>query len=209
MLSSKDSQIISLWLERQPSPHTRGCYRRDSAKLLEHSGKPLSHITLGDLQNFAQSSIGSGLAPISRVRTLAAVKSLFGFCHRQRYLPLNPAAELTLPSYEHRLAERILPEGDVQRLLAAETEPRDRILVRLLYGAGLRVSEACGLLWRNLHARGEAGQITVFGKNGRTRAIALPVELWAELVGGAAKLLRRSRCFLPGAESGWTAGEFA
>src|SRR4029450_627729 len=152
MLSRKDSRIINLWLERQPSPHTRGCYQRDSAKLLEHTGKPLSRITLGDLQSFAESLIGSGLAPISRVRTRAAVKSLFGFCHRQRYLSLNPAAELTLPSYENRLAERILAEEDVQRILVAETEPRDRILVRLLYGAGLRVSEACGLLWRHLHA---------------------------------------------------------
>src|SRR5262249_60616727 len=114
--------------------------------------------------------------PISRARTLAAVKSLFGFCHRQRYLPVDSAAELTLPSYENRLAERILAEEDVQRMLAAETEPRDRILVRLLYPAGLRVSEACSLLWRNLHARGEAGQITVFGKNGRARAIPLPLD---------------------------------
>jgi hypothetical protein len=46
------------------------------------------------------------------------------------------------------------------------------------------VSKACQLLWRNLHARGTAGQITVFGKNGRTRAIALPAELWSELIGG-------------------------
>lgn len=78
------------------------------------------------------------MAPISRARTLAAVKSLFGFCHRQRYLPINAAAELTLPSYENRLAERILAEEDVQRMLAAEAEPRDRILLRLLYAAGLR-----------------------------------------------------------------------
>jgi integrase/recombinase XerD len=137
MVSSKDNRIINLWLERQPSPHTRGCYRRDSAKLLEHSGKPLSRITLGDLQSFAQSLVGSGLAPISRARTLAAVKSLFGFCNRQGYVPGDPAAELTLPAYENRLAERILAEEDVQRMLAAETEPRDRILVRPLYGAGL------------------------------------------------------------------------
>jgi len=47
------------------------------------------------------------LAPISRARTLAAVRSLFVFCHRQRYLPVDPAAELTLPSYENRLPERI------------------------------------------------------------------------------------------------------
>ena len=35
----------------------------------------------------------------------------------------------------------------------------------------------------NFHVRGNAGQITVFGKNGRTRAIALPAEVWAELTG--------------------------
>ena len=198
MLSSRDAQIVELWLEKHPSPHTRYCYRLDSERLLNHTKKPISRITLADLQSFAQALTTWGLAPISRVRTLAAVKSLFGFCHRLRYLPINPAAELTLPNYENRLAERILAEEDVQRVLAAETEPRNRVLLRLLYAAGLRVSEACHLLWRNLHARGDAGQITVFGKNGRTRAIPLPAEVWGELMGrrGAAKpeeLVFRSR----------------
>ena len=104
-------------------------------------------------------------------------------------MPANTASELMLPAYENRLAERILAEEDVQRMLAAETGPRDRVLLRLLYSAGLRVSEACHLLWRNLRPQGEAGQITVFGKNGRTRAIALPAEVWSELIGrrGTAK----------------------
>jgi len=142
-----------------------------------------SEVTLGDLQGFAQSLEDDGLAPISRARTIAAIKSLFGFCHRTRYLPANPAAELSLPRYENRLAERVLSEEDVQRLLAAEAEPRCRILLNLLYIAGLRVSEACNLRWRNLHIRGDAGQVTVFGKNGRTRAIALPASMWTELIG--------------------------
>jgi site-specific recombinase XerD len=144
MVSKSDGRIIELWLENQPSPHTRGCYSRDSKSLLKHAKKPLARITFADLQRFAQYPCDLGLAPISRVRTLAAVKSLFAFCHRQRYLPVNPAAELVLPSYENRLAERILPENDIQRMLAAETEPRNRILLRLLYAAGLRVSEASG-----------------------------------------------------------------
>jgi integrase/recombinase XerD len=70
----------------------------------------------------------------------------------------------------------------VQRMLAIEAAPRDRILLRLLYQGGLRVSEAVGLRWRNLRPHGEAGQITVFGKGGRTRSIALPTPLWAELI---------------------------
>jgi integrase/recombinase XerD len=181
MVSSRDSHIIELWLQRQASPHTRGCYRRDAAKLLDHVPKPLNRLTLGDLQNFAQSLVEDGLAPISRARTLAAIKSLFGFCQRMRYVPLNPAAELALPCYEKRLAERIVGEDDVRRLVETDAKPRDKVLIRLLYAAGLRASEACGLLWRNLRPRGDSGQITVFGKNGRTRSIALTAPLWAEL----------------------------
>ena len=183
MVSTRDSKIIEIWVENQQSPHTRYCYRFDSKRLLGHAKKPLARITLADLQGFAQSLAEHGLAPISRARTLAAVKSLFGFCQRMRYIPVNPAAELALPSYENRLAERILAEEDVHRILAAKAEPRDHILLNLLYVAGLRVSEACGLRWRNLHARGAGGQVTVFGKGGHTRAITLPAKLWSDLNG--------------------------
>src|SRR6185436_9993124 len=76
---------------------------------------------------------------------------------------------------------RIMPEEAVQRVLEAPGTPRDHVLLQTLYIAGLRVSEACGLRWRNLNARGDAGQVTIFGKNGRTRAVALPPELWNSL----------------------------
>lgn len=75
-------------------------------------------------------------------------------------MPANPAPELTLPPYEQRLAERIIAEEDVQRVLAVDMPLRDQVLLQLLYTGGLRVSEACGLRWRNLRARGDAGQVT-------------------------------------------------
>ena len=46
-------------------------------------------------------------------------------------------------------------------------EPDERNLLSTLYAGGLRVSEACGLRWRNLQARGESGQILTHGKGGR------------------------------------------
>jgi integrase/recombinase XerD len=182
MLSSRDSRIVDQWLERWPNPHTRACYRRDTTRLFRHIRKPLNQTSLGDLQSFAQSLIESGLAPISQARTIAAVKSLFSFCCKMQHLTKNPAAELVMPAYEKRLAERIVPEEDVTRLLASYSSPRDNALLRLLYTAGVRVSEACGLRWRNLHSHGDAGGITVFGKNGRTRSIALPASLWREVL---------------------------
>jgi len=176
-----DNQMIKQWLECHPSALTRNCYRRDASRLLAHAGKPLNRIGLGDLQSFIQSLAAAGLAPISRARTIAAIKSLYGFCARMSYVTTNPTIELPLPRYDNSLAERILSEEDVQRLLSSETQLRDRVLLNLLYFGGLRVSENCNLRWRNLHARGEAGQITVFGKNGRTRAIPVPSVVWHQL----------------------------
>src|SRR5215472_13588045 len=125
MVSSQDAKIIGLWVEKYPNPHTQYCYRLDSERLFKHAKKPLRGITLADLQAFAASLIAARLAPVSRVRVLAAVKSLFGFAFRRRHIPFNPAAELGLPRYEVRLAERILPEEDVQRMLAVDAQPRD------------------------------------------------------------------------------------
>ena len=119
MVSSPDTEIIELWLAKQSSPHTRSCYRRDANRIVSCFNKPLKDIGLADLQSFAEHLVETGLAPISRARTLAAVKSLFGFCQRMRYTVFNPATELALPSYEHRLAERIVSEPDVRRLLQA------------------------------------------------------------------------------------------
>jgi integrase/recombinase XerD len=158
MSSSRDKEIIELWLAKQSSPHTRSCYRRDVERILSYSIKSLKEITLADLQRFAQSLVDAGLAPVSRARTLAAIKSLFGFCQRMRYLASNPAPEVARPSYENRLAERIVGEPEVRRLLESSGDARDRVLMAVLYAAGLRVSEACGLLWRNVRPRGEAGK---------------------------------------------------
>jgi site-specific recombinase XerD len=89
-------QIVDLWLQSQRSEATKSCYQRDAARLLAHAGKSLKCITLGDLHGFAQYLIEEGLAPISRARTLAAVKSLFGFCFRMRFIPVNFALEMAL-----------------------------------------------------------------------------------------------------------------
>jgi integrase/recombinase XerD len=182
MECSQYQQTIELWLNCQSSPHTRSCYRRDAARLQNYlDSKPLSAITLADLQGFAISLAAAGLAPISRARTIAAIKSFFGFCTRTRVISFNPATELPLPCYANRLSERILPEDEVQLILGSEMDPRDKTLLNLIYIAGLRVSEATQLRWRNLRARGDAGLITVFGKGGRTRSIPLPPAMWSEL----------------------------
>jgi integrase/recombinase XerD len=80
------------------------------------------------------------------------------------------------------LAERILPEAKIHEMIALTPEGRDRVLLRLLYATGGRVSEICAIKWRHVQANGDSGQITLFGKGGKTHAVVLPMSIWNDLV---------------------------
>jgi integrase/recombinase XerD len=175
-----DTEVIELWLRRQRSPLTGSVYRRDINRLLRSTDRTLAETSALDLERFAEVLADSGLAPISQGRTLAAVRSFFRFAERIGYCG-NCASGLDLPRTEPAISERIIPQEDVRQMIALEPEGRNRVLLSILYAAGLRVSEACGLRWRNLQARGEAGQILIHGKGGRKRAIFLPPAVWSQL----------------------------
>ena len=89
---------------------------------------------------------------------------------------------LIIPMVKNTLAERIIPEEEALRMIELETDPRDIAILRLLYGGGLRVSEVAQLRWRDLSPRKvkgqQAGQVTVFGKGGKTRAILVSPTTW-------------------------------
>jgi len=177
-----DEQLLALWLHGR-SKGTQVVYAAASEDFLGLVAKPLNQITLGDIQGYADQLAQQSLRPATRTRKLATVKSLFAFAHRLGYLPFDVARPLHLPGIKDCLAERILDEGEVQRMLALEPNPRNQVLLTLLYAAGLRVSEICGLKWADLQARSDGGQITVFGKGEKTRAILLPASVWSKLIG--------------------------
>ena len=176
--SDGDSQLIGIWLHGR-SPHTQRAHAADVARLCSRTGKPLAAVTLPDLQDFADSV--AELSPASRYRALSAVKSLLAFGHRIGYLPFDVGRALRLPAVRGRLAERILSEAGIHRMLSLEPGERNRAILTLLYASGVRVSELCGLRWRDVQSNGDSAQVTVFGKGGKTRAIRLPVSVWQQL----------------------------
>lgn len=176
----EDDLLAERWLYGRPE-ETQRAYRRDLAKFRVVVRQPLRAVTLADLQSFADALGEQGLAPSSKARTLAAIKGLLSFGHRLGLLRFDVGRALRVPQARSRLSERILSEADTHRLLAFADNARNRALLRLLYAAGLRVSEAAGLRWRDLQPRDDAGQCTVLGKGNRVRAILLPHSVWIDL----------------------------
>ena len=177
--ADSDEMLLRLWLHGR-SPNTRRAYEGDVRGMIGATAKPLRSMTLADLQQWVSSI--AGMAPASQARKIGAAKSLLSFGQRIGYLPFNVGAALRLPPVKNVLAERILDEADVIRLIALEPDPRNHALLRLGYIAGMRISELCGLRWRDSRRRATGGQITVFGKGGKTRVVVLPVAMWRELI---------------------------
>lgn len=176
--AASDAELVGMWLHGR-GPATTRAYAADAAAFLAHTGKGLRAVTLRDVQSFVDTL--AGRAPASRARKISAVKSLLSFAHRAGYVVFNVGAPVRVPAVTGTLAERILAEADVLRLIHTEANPRNAALLRLGYAAGLRISELCGLRWRDLAARDDAGQVTVLGKGGRPRAVLLSPETWRTL----------------------------
>ncbi|TCO07522.1 tyrosine-type recombinase/integrase [Camelimonas lactis] len=179
--ADNDAHLVAMWIERSESPHTRRNYRRRADDFMAFVGVPLSAIRLGDVQAYLASLAGK--APATRANATAAVKSLLSFAQEIGYIRFNVGKVVKAPSVKNTLAERILPEADVIRMLELEANPRNRAILKVLYGGGLRISEACGLRWRDLSPRDDAGQVTIHGKGGKTRVVLLSVRTWRELAG--------------------------
>ncbi len=175
-----EEQLIALWLHDK-APQTREEYMRDVKQFRMHVSKPLLWLTLPDLYSYADALSLLGIKPATLARRLKSIKSLLSFAQRTGYVRFNVGALVGLPKLKNTLAERIMTEEQTITILALERSPRNHAILRLLYASGIRVSELCDLQWKDVQPRGDAGQITVFGKGGKTRHILLKKETYAEV----------------------------
>ena len=160
-------------LSARRAPRTVDAYRRDLAQLADWLGRPPGDATTEELERYVAELRARGLSPATIARRTAAARSFY------RHLLLlgaredNPAAELDLPRRVRRLPRTLSP-GEAERLIDAAngTTPRalrDRALVELLYGAGLRVSEAVGLDRTSVDL--DARLVRAVGKGGKERLV--------------------------------------
>ena len=181
-------------LAARRAPRTVDAYRRDLTALREWLGRPVSTATLDDFETYTAQLRANGLSTATLARRTAAARTFF------RHLQLigarddNPAAEVALPRRTRKLPQT-LSAGEAERLIeaASGTSPRslrDRALVELLYGAGLRVSEAIGLERHGVDLDERA--VRVLGKGGKERV----VPVGREAVEALRRYLARGRPYL-------------
>ncbi len=181
--ANDDMHLINLWLQGK-SPHSQEAYELDIEQFVDFVDKPLSEVKLQHFWDWIDSLKQKGALPATQARKLAAVKSLFSFAHRIGYLLFNVGAAVTLPNVPEKLSERILTETDIQQILGQASTLRNRVLLKLFYASGARVSELAHLYWGAVIPRNnnQQGQITLLGKGNKTRTLIVPSSVWKELI---------------------------
>ena len=170
-----DVESFLLLLAARRSPRTVDAYRRALAGLGTFRDGPVGDATTAELEGWVARMRADGLAGSTVARRIAAVRS---FYRHQLLLGArsdNPACELTLPRRGRKLPRTLSP-AESERLIdaAAGTTPRamrDRALVELMYGSGLRVSETVGLTRPSVDLEGRI--VRVLGKGGKERIVPL------------------------------------
>jgi len=189
MANAIDGQIQRfldhLTVERGLSPNTIQAYRRDlrryRACLVGRGVRDAGSVRDADVTSFVASlsaaTHGDGVPyhASSVVRSLSAVRAFHRFCVHEGETERDPTAGVVRPRLPRRLP-RPLTVDEVGRLLDAPREEtpaglRDRALLELLYGAGVRVSELVGLDVDDLEL--EEGSVRVFGKGSKERDVPL------------------------------------
>ena len=174
-----------LRIERGMSPNTVASYARDVQGLLEaYEGYLPADVGTAEVEQYLSKRIEKGISKRSQARLLSALRSFFNWCIEEGDLKDNPCDRIDAPKLGKYLPA-VLSVEEVDAIISsvdlkAPHGLRDRAILEVLYGCGLRVSECTGLLISHVHL--EEGYVDVVGKGDKQRIVPLG-EMAAEAVG--------------------------
>ncbi len=207
MLRNAIGEYLShLRIERGSAARTVEAYERDLADYLAFMDDKgigrIDDVSRSSIIDYEASLFERGFAASSVKRRVSAVKGLHRFAVREGYTAKNPADALALPKVPERLPD-VLSVSQIASLLdglalVTPADLRDRALLEVLYGCGLRVGEICGLDLTSLYL--QEGYLRVTGKGGKDRVVPVSGAALAALCAYLDDA--RSKFSKPGAESG-------
>jgi len=165
-----DSYLASLKSERNFSPYTLVNYRLDLEqfiKFLAERKKLLSRVDRAVAREFLYHLEGDKYSRRSLARKISAVRSFFRWLVREKKASANPFELISTPKIEKRLPNFLYEEEMIKMLKVPAPGGRDAALLELLYGAGLRVSEAIKLNTSDLDL--SEGEVRIMGKGSKER----------------------------------------
>ena len=162
-----------LRMERAMSQNTVASYCSDIESFLEYYKSDLSLVTAGDIEDYIASK--PALSKRSQARLLSSLRSFFKWLVLEGNIKDNPCDKVEGPKLGRYLPDTLSVDEVVSIIEAVDTSTwlgkRDKALLEVLYGCGLRVSEAVGLKLNLLYM--DEGFVRVIGKGDKERLVPI------------------------------------
>lgn len=178
-MESQASRLIAdykyyLKIERQMSPNTVASYYGDIEAFFESCGLRPSEVTTEDVEKYVADR-SEEVSKRSQARLLSALRSFFDYLQIEKEREDNPCENVRAPKLGRYLPQ-VLSVEEVGSIIDSvqgtdASSVRDRAILEMLYGCGLRVSELCGLLISHVYL--EEGFVRVVGKGDKERLVPL------------------------------------
>lgn len=171
-----DTQILAeyleyLELERGLSKNTIDAYRRDILMFLDYSQHPdFDNITRMGINSYIRYLREENYSPTSVIRKIASLRGFFKWLCANEICKFDPTLTIERPKIPQRLP-KVMTIAEIEEILRENLSKTQRVIVELLYGCGLRVSELTNLKINNFDL--SAKYLTAFGKGSKERIVPL------------------------------------
>jgi integrase/recombinase XerC len=177
--------------EKRYSEHTVTAYEKDLDQFIQFSNEMVGDFCLVEadhhlIRQWIISLMDHGTAVVSVKRKISTLRSLYKFLLREGFMKKNPTELVVMPKSGKKLP-RFVQEKEMDRLLDTPffaddfAGLRDKAVVSLFYGTGMRLSELKGIRMSDLHLKDKV--VKVLGKRNKERLIPYPLEISNDLTG--------------------------
>jgi len=189
-MALQEDFIKYLQFEKRYSEHTLVAYHTDLVQFIHHMNKSdgdfdFKKVTSKQVRSWIISMMEEGISARSINRKIATLKSFYKFLMRQEIIEMSPVQLVTIPKVGKKLPSFVQKEN-LDQLLDLDffrhdfEGTRDKIIVSLLYGTGIRLAELKNLKYQNIDLAGHS--IKVLGKGNKERIIPYPKSIDQPLI---------------------------
>lgn len=174
---------VSVFLDEKRLSSSAGTIRQYDQVLRSferHIGKPMDSIARTDVIRYLNHLMFErNLSKATASNVLSILKSFYKFMADNGHISSNPTRGISSIKMDKK-APVYLTIGEMRELIDTAIDPRDRIVVRMLYATGVRVSELVNIRRRDIDF--ERGTIKVFGKGAKERIVLIPSDMVGDLL---------------------------
>ena len=167
-----------LKLEKSLSENTIEAYQSDLNRFLDYlsdMGLKYDSVSIDDFRHFLEELTNLGISVRSQARIISGIKSFYRFLQYEEILDEDPTELLEMPKLAMHLPE-VLSVEEIDNIIEAidmskKEGVRNRVIIEMLYGSGLRVSELIDVKISNIHF--DEGYVCVIGKGNKQRLVPI------------------------------------